>query len=34
MSIYVLITYVDECKSVGVEPTASGLKEYKNTWED
>lgn len=32
MSIYVLITYVEECKKVGINPTQNGLFRFKSTW--
>jgi hypothetical protein len=34
MDIYILITYVEECKAKGQDPTLPGLKNFRKTWRD
>ncbi|PRR85559.1 hypothetical protein CLLU_14800 [Clostridium luticellarii] len=34
MSIYVLLEYVDECKTSYINPTWKGLFEFKKLWRD
>lgn len=34
MSIYILLEYVEECQSYGVNPTFDGLHRFKKLWKD
>lgn len=32
MSIYILLEYVQECKSKNIEPSKKGLYQFKKIW--